>query len=86
MKNKIEDLRNHLFATLEDLRDKDKPMDLERAETIASVAQVIVNSAKVENDFMKIAGGKGSGFIPENKPALAPPPAEQSKTTVHRLR
>jgi len=25
---------------------------------------VIVNSAKVENEHMKIAGGKGSGFIP----------------------
>ena len=28
MKNKIEDLRNHLFATLESLRDEEKPMDL----------------------------------------------------------
>ena len=29
-----------------------------------SVAQVIVNSAKVEVDHMRISGGAGSGFIP----------------------
>jgi hypothetical protein len=28
------------------------------------VAQVIVNSAKVEVDFMKVVHGNGSGFIP----------------------
>lgn len=72
MKNKIEDLRNHLFETLEALKDKDSPMDLDRAKTIAGVAQVIVNSAKVENDFMKISGATGSGFI---SPAALPPPA-----------
>lgn len=55
-KNKIEDLRNHLFATLEALSDEDKPMDLERAQTIANVSQVLVNSIKVENDFLRITG------------------------------
>lgn len=63
MKNKIEDLRNHLFATLEALRDDEKPMDIERAQAIAGVAQVIVNSAKVENDHIKLTGRTGSGFI-----------------------
>lgn len=72
MKNKIDDLRNHLFATLEDLRDKDKPMDIERAEAIAKVAQVMVNSAKVENDFLRITGGDGSGFIPVEKTVISP--------------
>lgn len=65
-KNKIEDLRNHLFATLESLQDEDKPMDIERAKAIADVAQVIVNSAKVEVDFLRTTGREqGSGFIPE---------------------
>lgn len=64
MKNKIEDLRNHLFATIEALMDEEKPMDLDRAETIASVAQVIVNSAKVEVDFISKMDAKGTGFIP----------------------
>lgn len=71
MKNKIEDLRNVLFETLDDLRDKEKPMEIERAKAIAGVAQVIVDSAKAENDFIKLTGskGSGSGFIPKQLPA-----------------
>jgi hypothetical protein len=65
MKNKIEDLRNHLFSTLEALSDKDDPMALDRAKSIASVAQTLINSAKVEVDFLRVVGGEGSGFIPE---------------------
>lgn len=66
-KNKIDDLRNHLFATLEALRDKDEPMDLERAKAVADVARVIVDSAKVEVDMLKVTGGlSGTGFIPES--------------------
>jgi len=71
VKNKIEDLRNHLFETLESLKDKEAPMELERAETIAKVAQVIINSAKVEVDFLKhtgaAAGHAGTEFIPANR-------------------
>ena len=67
-KNKIEDLRNHLFETLEKLNDEEKPMELDRAKAIADVAQVIVNSSKVEVDFIKATGRDiGTGFIPEIK-------------------
>lgn len=74
MENKIEDLRNHLFAVIEALQDADKPMDIERAKTVADVAQVMINSAKVEVDFMRITGGTGSGFIENTgrRPALKP--------------
>lgn len=66
MKNKIEDLRNHLFAALEALADEDKPMEIERAKAISDVAQTIINSAKVEVDYMKQIGGRpASGFIPD---------------------
>ena len=54
MKNKMVDLRNHLFATLEALQDKDDPMDLARAKTIADVSQTVINSVKVEIDFIKV--------------------------------
>lgn len=72
MKNKIEDLRNHLFATLESLQDKEQPMDIERARAIADVAQVIVNSAKVEVDFVRATErANGTDFMdPEVRPAL----------------
>ena len=63
-KNKIQDLRNMLFETMERLLDDDdKTMDMERAETIAKVAQVVVNSAKVEVDFIKTTGAGGSNFL-----------------------
>lgn len=64
-KNKIEDLRNHLFATLEALQDDENPMDINRAKTIADIAQVIVNSAKIEVDFIRATGNEQTtGFIP----------------------
>lgn len=56
MKNKIDDLRNHLFATLEALQDDTNPMDLERARTVALVAQTVINSAKAEVDFINAIG------------------------------
>lgn len=74
MKNKIEDLRNHLFETLEALKDPNKPMDIQRAKAIAEVASVIVDSAMVECKYAEIVGGyPGSTFLP--RPAEAPAPA-----------
>lgn len=70
MRNKIDDLRNHLFATIESLCDEDKPMDIDRAKAIADVAQVIINSAKVEVDFLNKFGGTGTNFIPSNDKLL----------------
>lgn len=66
MKNKIEDLRNHLFAAIEGIMDDERPLEIEKAKAVADIAQVIINSAKVEIDFMNKIGGKGTNFIPEN--------------------
>jgi hypothetical protein len=64
-KNKIDDLRNHLFETLEALRDEDKPMELERARAVADVARVIVESAKVEVAFLNVTGAiRSTDFLP----------------------
>lgn len=69
-KNKIEDLRNHLFETIEQLKDKDNPMELDRARAIADVSQVIINTAKVEVAFLQAVGGrKGTGFMPDEEEA-----------------
>jgi hypothetical protein len=62
MKNKVEDLRNQLFLTLEKLQDGD--MEISTAKTIADVSQVLVNLAKVEVDFIKQVEGRGTGFFP----------------------
>ncbi len=52
IKNKNEDLRNHLFETIESLKDKDDPMDIDRAKAVAQVAQVMIESAKVEVKYL----------------------------------
>jgi len=65
-RNKIEDLRNHLFETLEALKDTDNPMPIDRARAVADVARVIVESAKVEVDFLRVTGGtKSTDFLPD---------------------
>lgn len=71
MKNRIEDLRNHLFETLEMLKDSEKPMDIDRAKAISDVAQTIINTAKVEVDFAKVTGRTpASKFLPaEDQPS-----------------
>ena len=70
-KNKINDLRDHLFETLEALKDKDNPMDLDRAKVISDVAQTIINSAKVEVDLVRAIdrSAPGSNFfaLPEEE-------------------
>lgn len=84
MKNKIEDLRNHLFATLESLADEENPMDIDRAKAIAEVSGKIIDSAKVENDYLRIVdGAQGSGFIPEEprRPGLVQPAQRIGRTS-----
>lgn len=74
MPNTIDDLRDHLFATMAALRDKDNPMDVERAKAVADVARVVIDSAKVEVKAMEVAGGNlSSSFLPA-PPANSPEP------------
>lgn len=72
MKNRMSDLRNHLFETLEALKDKDAPLDLARAQAVSEVAQTIINSAKVEIEFMKVIDSSAPrsdffGALPERQ-------------------
>lgn len=62
-----------MFATLEALRDKESPMDIERAKAISTVANTIIESAKVECKFLELIGGDGTGFV--SKPKLEGPAA-----------
>jgi hypothetical protein len=66
-KDKIQDLRHHLFETIEMLKDGD--IEIDKAKAISEVAQVIINSAKVEVQFLKEMGSnRHTGFIQlENK-------------------
>jgi hypothetical protein len=73
-KNKIDDLRDHLFETLERLKDDEKPMEIDRARAVADVARVIIESAKVEVAFIEATGSvKSTGFMPADESTTKPP-------------
>jgi hypothetical protein len=74
VKNKMSDLRNHLFETLEALKDEEKPMEITRAKAISDVAQTIINSAKAEIEFMEATGemvAQEFFEVPSDVPRLA---------------
>ena len=63
-KTTMNDLRNHLFETIERLKSINDPeasecekINIEAAKSIADIGQVIVNSAKLEVDAMKYLSG-----------------------------
>lgn len=59
----ITDMREHLMQTLAALRDRENPMDVDRARAVAQVAGVLVDSAKVEVDYIKAAGATGDSLF-----------------------
>lgn len=64
MKNTSEDLRNHLFETLEMLRDKDEKIDLDRVKAVVDVSQTLINLAKVEAAYAREKETKAKFFEP----------------------
>jgi hypothetical protein len=85
----MSDLRNHLFAALEGLADKTNPMDVNRAQAIASVSREIIQSAKVELAFVKLSDAKipydpraaAKFFAEEADPRINPHPSRKSLST-----
>ena len=70
-KNKLSDLRNHLFETIEALKDKETPMETERARAISDIAHAIINSAKVELRAAELMG-ISTTLLDEPAPQPAP--------------
>lgn len=63
MSNDITALRSTLFDTLREL--KEGKIDIDRAKAINDTAQVIINTAKAEVDFMRVTGSNSATeFIP----------------------
>jgi hypothetical protein len=63
MKNKISDLRDHMFAALErlgqeELTKEDLEKEIARSQAISEVGKVIVESAKTEIMYAKLSGKK----------------------------
>jgi len=86
----INALRTHLFETLKGL--KDGSIDVEKAKAVTQVADCIIDSAKVEVDFLRVTGANGStGFIPSLAGPTTTPTQTGTKTvegvvTTHKLR
>jgi hypothetical protein len=87
----ITELRQHLMDTLASLRDRDNPMEPDRARAVAQVAGVLVDTARVEIDYIKATGADRSAFLDADSstPALTGPSAHNpfppDRITRHRL-
>lgn len=60
-KKNIADLRELLFETIEGVKSGN--LDIEKAKVIGDLSQVMVNTAKVEVDYAKATGQRGSNFL-----------------------
>ena len=85
-------LRQTLLETLGDLRNREQPMDVDRARAVAQVASVLVDSARVEVDFMKATGQDVSNFLQPALPGETHATADGSTVqklpggrTIHRM-
>lgn len=83
MSHDITALREHLFATLQGV--KDKTIDLDQARVINELGKTLVDTAKVEVDYLKATGGGESQFIDTAIGANNVPPGVTGRT-VHRLK
>lgn len=61
----IADLRKRLFDSLDDLSDKNaSPETIARAKAVSDIAQTLINTVKVEIDYIRATGGQGgTGFL-----------------------
>jgi hypothetical protein len=90
MKNKIQDLRNHLFEQLErlnnqELSPEDLKKEIDRANAMSEIGKVIVDSAKTQILAMKLTGKKNElktisedaeGFVEATVVPITRPAAE----------
>lgn len=71
----INQVRQSLLDTLADLRNRENPMDVDRARAMAQVASVLVDTAKVETDYIKATGAGTSDFL---EPEMINPQSQRS--------
>ena len=78
----IGDLREALFTTLRAVRDGS--MELDRARAVNELGKTLIDSARVEVDFIRATGADdGTGFIPSGPAAL---PDGITQIVRHRIR
>lgn len=74
-------VRRALMTALDQLTDRTNPMSPEQANSIARVAAVAVESAKVEVEFLRVTGRDTSPFLDEHPAGLTQLPGR----TIHRI-
>lgn len=87
MSQDITALRQHLFNTLQGV--KDGKIDIETAKAINEIGKTLVDTARVEVDFLRATGGEESTFLkPKPGADVTEPglPPGITGVTVHRLR
>jgi hypothetical protein len=77
----IGDLREAMFQTIQRLRDG--KISVEHAKAISDIGQVIINSAKVEVDYIRANQGGEMPFLEATGNANLPPGV--TRVTRHRL-
>ena len=66
----INDVREALLATLRDLRSSTgTPADIAKAKAVAHVAAVLVDSARVEVEFLRATDTEHSAFLAPSRSA-----------------
>lgn len=78
----ITEVRQALLDTLSDLRNRENPMDIDRAKAVAHVASVMVETAKVEVEYLKVTGADRSDFL-EAAPTVPQLPKPSDTPTAH---
>ncbi len=84
----MDDLRQYLLSTLQDLRNRENPMEPDRARAIAQVASVAVETVRVEVDFARVTDQHNIPFLHRKNTSLTKTGVLQQlpETTIHRLR
>lgn len=78
MSNNITTLRETLFATIEGIRNK--TIDLDTARAINEVSKTVVDTARVEVDFIRATGqAEATSFLTPEEPKLPEPPAKPAE-------
>jgi hypothetical protein len=81
MSQDITELRRQLFATLAGV--KDGSLDIERARAVNEISKTLVDSARVEVDYLRATGGGESKFLETPTDPVPLPPGITGRT-VHR--
>lgn len=84
-KNKMTDLRDHLFDVIERLKnpEEETKMDVPTAKAITEAAQVIINTAKLEIDYMQAVDNMNGAILPSDFVIKTDP--EQKKLTTDKF-